>query len=84
LEKDRIKKLGWSIEEALAVKVRKVKPYAKPVVIDGRRYSSQNEAARALGISVNTFRNRIAAGLSPKQASEAANRSNILLSEVNV
>ncbi|MCE2571833.1 hypothetical protein [Motilimonas eburnea] len=68
IAKERVNKLGWSVEEALELVFRAGRPHRTPVVIFGQKYPSQNEAARVFGVNIHTYRNRIASGLTPQQA----------------
>lgn len=56
---DRVRKLDWSLEEALTL-THKVRPHRTAIEVNGKVYQSQNEAARQQGINIHTFRNRLA------------------------
>ena len=67
--RDRWLKLGWTLEEALTLDY-KVRPHRTETIVNGVKYRSQNEAARASDINIHTYRNRLAKGYDPSDASD--------------
>ena len=58
LVRDRVNKLGWTIEQALGIKPTNRRSHRKSIIIDGKQYKSLNEAAHSLGINIKTLRKR--------------------------
>jgi hypothetical protein len=62
--------LGWTAEEAvgLTARTRGAANSAKPVVVNGRRFSSIKAACKEYGIAVSTLRRRMNTGISMEEA----------------
>lgn len=66
----RMKKYGWTLEEAFGVvaKKRAANPAQKRIVVAGIEYPSRKQAAVALGVAPSQFASRLRLGWSPEEA----------------
>jgi hypothetical protein len=67
---NRVHARGWTLEQAagLSPAPDSHKFSGEPVEVQGKRYKSIGEAARALGVNVESFRKRIRGGMTPDEA----------------
>lgn len=73
---NRVQARGWTLEQAVGLSpAPDSRKYAgEAVEVFGNRYGSIGEAARALGVNVESFRKRMREGISPEEAYERARK----------
>ena len=66
----RLKKLGWSVDEAFGIKERKAQPSnsSKSVTINGITYQSMKMACQTYDVAHSTIRRRMATGMTLEEA----------------
>ena len=62
LVNERVTKFGWSLAQAVGAESRPSKAHSKPVEINGVKYNSVSEAAKALGIAKTTLARKLKSG----------------------
>jgi len=62
LVNERVTKFGWSLAQAVGAESRPSKAHSKPVEINGVKYKSVSEAARALGMAKTTLARKLKSG----------------------
>ena len=59
LVNERMTKFGWSLAQAVGAESRPSKAHSKPVEINGVKYNSVSEAAKALGMAKTTLARKL-------------------------
>ncbi|EDM69282.1 bacteriophage f237 [Moritella sp. PE36] len=62
LVNERVTKFNWSLAQAVGAESRPSKVHSKPVEINGVKYSSVSEAAKALGMAKTTLARKLKSG----------------------
>ena len=62
LVNERVTKFGWTLAQAVGAESRPTKAHSKPVEINGVKYNSVSEAAKALGMAKTTLARKIKSG----------------------
>lgn len=62
LVNERVTKFNWSLAQAVGAEPRPSKAHSKPVEINGVKYNSVSEAAKALGMAKTTLARKLKSG----------------------